>query len=80
MSRKDISDKWVCKAYQVSRFSSPRIWPEELLHKWSNEPIKVCERAMERALMRGYIDFGVTLRTGWLTDKGLKLLEDSDSA
>lgn len=30
---------------------------------------------MERASGRGYIDYGVSLRSGWVTDKGNQLIE-----
>ena len=48
-------------------------WPYEILAARTGQCEKVCYRAMERAEGRGYIEYGVSLRTGWLTpaDKAL---------
>jgi hypothetical protein len=35
---------------------------------------KVCWRAMERAHERGYLEFGTSLNSAWLTDKGKELI------
>lgn len=35
---------------------------------------KVCYRAMERVARKGYIDSGVSLRSGWLTQEGQAVL------
>lgn len=78
MARKDITDLMVCKAYQEAR-TMPipfRPWPYDLLTQWTGEPIKVCERAMERAYEHGLIEVGVSVRSGWLTEKGLQLLRE----
>jgi hypothetical protein len=80
MSRKDISDKQVCEAYAEAALQRGPNWdhpyemPYEILHRLTGEPEKVCYRAMERAEERCYIEYGVSLRTGWLTDKGKELL------
>lgn len=39
-----------------------------------NAPEKVVYAAMERDYLRGYIDFGVSLRTAWVTEKGYEYL------
>ena len=44
----------------------------------TGEPEKVCYRAMERADRRGLLDYGVSLRTAWLADKGRAVLIKSD--
>ena len=77
MARKDITDLMVCKAYQEAR-KPPilRLWPYDLLSEWTGEPVKVCHRAMERAVMHGLIEVGVSVRAGWLTEKGIQLLRD----
>lgn len=79
MARKDITDLQVCLAYQQTReYNRGRvtdlIWPEDLLVKWTGQQVKVCYRAMERAADRGYIDCGVSLRAGWLTETGKALV------
>lgn len=38
-------------------------------------PQMVVYRAMERAADRGLIEYGVSLRTGWITDKGIALFQ-----
>lgn len=56
--------------------SSSPPWPYEALAASTGQPEKVCYRAMERAERRGLIEYGVSLRTGWLTEAGKALLED----
>jgi len=75
MKTSDISDKAVCEAvaqYQASRKPAP--FPYETLAKQFNCPEKVAYRALERAERHGLIEYGVSLRTGWLTEKGEALL------
>lgn len=48
-------------------------YPYEALAAETGQPEKVCFRAMERAADRGLIEYGVSLRTGWLTEKGKQL-------
>ena len=55
-------------------------WPYELLAERTGECEKVCYRAMERAYDRGLIEFGTSLRSGWLTDEGEALLEAKGGA
>ncbi len=50
------------------------LWPYVLLSQWTGEPEKVCYRAMERACENGYLDYGVSLRTAWLTEAGEALI------
>ena len=72
MATKDITDKQVCEAY--GQYTETQRWPYEILAEMTGEPVKVCIRAMERAARRGYIECGVSLRSGWLTEKGQQLL------
>jgi len=85
MATKDITDRQVCEAVrdyhlQIKEAGEPYgkliglKWPYELLAQRTGEPEKVCYRAMERAEERGLIDYGVSLRTGWLSEKGEELL------
>lgn len=74
MATKDISDIQVINAYIQSRQSNFDEWPYDLLQRTTGQPVKVCYRAMERAASRGFIDYGISLRTGWVTDKGMALL------
>lgn len=80
MSRRDVTDIDVCLAYKEYRESVDKgirfPWPYEILSRKLGQPEKVCYRAMERANNRGYIEYGVSLRSGWLSDLGEKLLRD----
>ena len=76
MSTKDVTDRQVCEAVRISRDTHCEFWPCELLAKETGECEKVCYRAMERAAKRDLLDCGVSLRTGWLTDKGKALLAE----
>lgn len=74
MATKHISDKQVVEA--VAIYNRDRgLWPYELLANSTSECEKVCFRAMERAASRGLLEYGVSLRTAWLTEKGRKLLD-----
>jgi hypothetical protein len=79
MAMKDISDAQVCTAVVDARAAEWKrggesLWPYTLLMERTGQPMKVCCRAMERAADRGLVEYGVSLRTGWLTDKGQALL------
>lgn len=77
MAMKDISDAQVCRAVQAFRDRDCELpFPYEALADETGQPEKVCYRAMERAALRGLINCGVSLRTGWLTDKGKALIAD----
>ena len=79
MSRKSVPDELVCKAIKERLNSGwPPICTLELLQTWTGEPEKVCYAAMERADDHGLIEWGVSLRTAWLTDKGKALLSVTD--
>lgn len=73
MARKDISDIQVLRAYQKHKEGDSR-FPYEILSEETGQPEKVCYAAMERAAGRGFLDYGVSLRSGWITEKGLELL------
>jgi len=79
MATKDVSDLQVCKAVQAFRDRDLDLpWPYETLAVETGQAEKVCYRAMERAYDRGYLEYGVSLRTSWLTDKGKALLAPLD--
>lgn len=71
MATKDITDRQVCLAYQQAHDR----FPSEILEATTGQCAKVCYRAMERAFRRGLIDYGTSLRSGWLTAKGLEVLD-----
>lgn len=81
MATKHVTDLMVCQAVKAYRNALTKNiclrrtpFPYETLSTQTGEPEKVCFRAMERAERRGLIDYGVSLRTGWLTEKGEALL------
>jgi len=54
----------------------PRPWfPEDVLPY----PPKVIEAKMQKLADRGFLDFGVSLRTAWLTDAGKARLAELES-
>lgn len=73
MSTKDISDLQVLEAC--------RDWPaavtfaDLLLAARHQQHPKVAFRALERAARRGLIEYGVSLRTAWVTAAGAELLQ-----
>lgn len=91
MARKDVSDLQVCFAYLFAKRIkelvdaqeemtglyniTKHIFVYDLLMHWTSQPFKVCYRAMERAHDRGLIDYGCTLRGGWVTQKGFDLID-----
>lgn len=78
MKRHDISNIEVCLAYRQYKkdpYNSP--FPYEILAKKFECPEKIAYSACERACDSNYIEYGVSLRTGWLTEKGENLLKDS---
>ncbi len=75
MARKDITDKQVCEAVRDYNATKHRdAWPYELLAQRTGECEKVCYSAMERACNHNYIEYGVSLRSGWLTEEGKRLI------
>jgi hypothetical protein len=74
MARKDVSDWLVCYAYQMRKLAKLKIWPHEMLAMWTGQPEKVCYAAIERAMRRDLIGYGVSLQSGWVTPKGWQTL------
>lgn len=86
MATKDISDLQVVQAYaemQLRRHApeesgNPIRFADDILASSTGQCPKVCYLAMERASGRDLVDYGVTLRSGWLTDKGKALLDENE--
>lgn len=76
MKRRDITDEMVCRAYADKKALGTTA--ETLLMERTGAPLKVVYRAMERADDHGLIEWGVSLRTGWLTPKGIALLNGEE--
>jgi hypothetical protein len=77
MATKDVSDALVCAAFVRAKACDFKRWPYDFLMEWTGQCQKVCYRAMERAWRHNLVDFGVSLRTGWVTRKGALLLVDT---
>lgn len=81
MSTKDISDKQVVQVvYQLREDARQGKHEGDALTRLmelTNQPQKVCIRAMQRAELRGFIHYGVSIRTAWLSDSGVDLLNAS---
>jgi hypothetical protein len=77
MATKDITDAQVVQAYHDAAKMRVKgnVWPSDLLMERTGQTIKVVYSAMERAHRHQLIDFGVSLRAGWLTPAGEALLE-----
>lgn len=77
MTRKDITDEQVLQSIvqaQGQKYGGkPVKFATDYLMESTEQPIKVCLAAMQRAMDNGLIDYGVSLRTAWLTEKGLEL-------
>ncbi|MNQ81399.1 hypothetical protein D3C85_964200 [compost metagenome] len=72
MARKDVTDQMVLEAIKERAVTGESLL--QILMSRTNEPMKVCWRAMERTLKRDYISFGTSLRTAWITPEGHALL------
>ena len=80
--RGDISDLEVCRAVAAYQESMHRHnwrphdcpFPYEALAQKFGVPEKLAFSACQRAYDHGLIEYGTSLRTGWLTDEGKALL------
>jgi len=79
MSTRDVTDEMVCEAYREYHARRGALcgtsdFPYDILMERTGLSFKECYRAMERAARRDLIEYGVSLRTGWLTEKGEALI------
>jgi len=77
MATRDITDLQVVLAYEKAK--SGALFPYEVLQKETGLSFKECNAACARADSRGLIDYGVSLRTGWITEKGRRLIEENST-
>lgn len=78
MKRSDISDLEVCRAV-MDYDRRGDLFPYQILAAKFGCVEKVAYAAIERAERHGLIESGVSLRTGWLSNKGTALLEGVDA-
>lgn len=83
--RKHISDYIVCLAYRASQKQREETSYQEydtvekiLATMFPYISEKVIYAAMERACNHDLVEFGVSLRTGWLTPAGHALIEENE--
>jgi hypothetical protein len=74
MKTSDVSTKVVLSACAAFHSGADNHAPWKIIMSETGAPEKVVHSAMNREEKAGNIDCGVSLRTGWLTDKGRKLL------
>lgn len=67
-----VTNLQVCQAASITKLGLQ--FTLDILVSISGQPEKVCFRAMERAADNGLIEYGVSLRSAWITDKGKDLL------
>lgn len=75
-----ITDRLVCEAFVASQryrktHDEPWKWPYDYLMEWTGLSIDECEMAMEDACENDLVECGVSLRTGWLTERGKGLID-----
>jgi hypothetical protein len=80
MARKDITDLMVVQAYAAWREQRDagdpdRLYPYQALARATGEHENVAWRACERADAHGLLEWGVSLKGAWLTEKGKALLK-----
>ena len=80
MAMKHISDKQACEAHagykrEIEKGNYNTESPQEILSRQTGQCEKVCFRVSERAYYRGFLDYGVSLRSAWLTEKGEALVQ-----
>ena len=74
---KSIDGLRLAELHALAPAEYARRWRElyaELAVRYGSE--RVVDAAMERLARRGYIDYGVSERTGWLTAKGRAALAE----
>lgn len=79
MAMKDIKDCEVILAFLESKANNHALglWPYQILEQKTGQAEKVCFRCMERANNRGFIEYGTSLRSGWVTRQGYAELFDA---
>lgn len=77
---KDIPVEAILRAqhewYASPDKGKPRPWGHESLTQW---PAKLVLCKMQKLVDQGYLEYGVSLRTAWLTAKGKAYLEGIDN-
>lgn len=75
MSRKHVSDIEVVRAVVIGAFGNDHLTVSQIITKRTGQPDKVAYAAMARCVKRGYINYGVSIRRPWITDKGRDLID-----
>lgn len=75
--RKDITTEqvlWACEYRDLNKHKEI-LFLTDLLCEATGAPEKVVVRALERENRNGMIEYGVSLRTAWMTDKGKEYMD-----
>lgn len=70
MATKDITDLQVVTA---CKNKTPEKSVPEVLAEMTGQPIKVCMRAIERAVSRDLVDYGTSINRAFMTPIGVQL-------
>ena len=76
MRRSDISTLIVLEAAEKTRAEKKMMMTWEHIQLATGAPEKVIYAAMQREYDQGYLEWGVSLRTAWLTPEGHKKLKE----
>ena len=74
LSLKDIPDTTILKQQYLWCNNRDLAFTYDSFPEW---PQKLVLSKMGKLYEKGYLDFGVSLRTSWLTDKGIELLRSN---
>ena len=77
MQLKDISIKTILEQQQQWQDNNDLSFTYEILSKKYNCSEKLIYKKMEKLVDKDYLEYGVSLRTAWLTEKGLKFLKEN---
>lgn len=78
-----ITDYLVCKAFQKwldvqKKDTLEIVFADHFLMEMTGKSEKECLAAMEKAADLGLVEYGVSLRSGWLTHKGYNLIHNTE--
>lgn len=76
MKTSDIPTEDILIAYHNKTLTRPGY--VILFEQYPDCPYKVMWSAIEREDDRGYLDYGTSLNTAWVTEKGYKFLESKN--
>ena len=73
MKRSDLTDEWILEQREVHDVS-PQPFYYAILEANPHIPPKVLFRAIERCIAKGYMDYGISPCSAWITKRGKEYL------